>query len=281
MGLRLVVVGGGRMGGAIIRGVVSGGWAQADQIVVVEPSEPRRAELSAEMPGLVLLADGAHLDQVEGFHAATGPAARVEGVGALVAVKPLDAEAAFRALGRRGLKRVVSIVAGVRIESLESWLPAGTAVIRAMPNTPALVGAGATAIAHGASCGEEDAAWARELLGTVGYVVSVPERSLDAVTGLSGSGPAYLLLVVEAMIEAGVSAGLPREVSRALTTHTLLGTGRLLVETGEDPEYLRAQVTSPGGTTAAGLRALEARAVRSAFIEAVSAATERARELGA
>jgi pyrroline-5-carboxylate reductase len=150
-----------------------------------------------------------------------------------------------------------------------------------MPNTPALVGAGAAAVAAGHAAQETDVAWAEQVLGAVGTVVRVDEPLLDAVTGLSGSGPAYVFLVVEALIEAGVLAGLPRPVSRALATQTLLGAARLLDESGEGPEALRAAVTSPGGTTASGLRALETAGVRAAFLDAVMAATDRSRELGA
>jgi pyrroline-5-carboxylate reductase len=153
-------------------------------------------------------------------------------------------------------------------------------VVRAMPNTPALIGAGAAAIAAGSSAGEDELAWAERVLGSVGTVVRVPESLLDAVTGLSGSGPAYVFLVAEALIEAGVLAGLPRPVSSSLAVQTLLGAARLLAESGDGPEALRAAVTSPGGTTAAGLRALERAGVRSAFLDAVMDATERSRELG-
>ena len=149
-----------------------------------------------------------------------------------------------------------------------------------MPNTPALVGAGAAAIAPGTSAGDADLAWAESILGSVGTVARVSEPLLDAVTGLSGSGPAYIFLVAEALIEAGVLVGLPRDVSTALTTQLLVGSARLLAESGATPEALRAQVTSPGGTTAAGLRALESAGVRSAFLDAVAAATARSRELG-
>ena len=163
---------------------------------------------------------------------------------------------------------------------LEAVLPAPIPVIRAMPNTPALVGAGVTAISGGSHVTKADLDWADELLSSVGTVVRVTERHLDAVTGVSGSGPAYIFLVAEALIEAGVTAGLSRETSRVLATETILGAGRMLVESGQSPEELRAQVTSPGGTTAAAIRALEARAVRSAFVEAVMAAVERSRSVG-
>jgi pyrroline-5-carboxylate reductase len=196
-------------------------------------------------------------------------------------VKPGDVEVACRALAGAGVTRVLSIAAGVSLARLEEWLGAGVAVVRAMPNTAALIGAGAAAIAPGTGAGEDDLAWAEEILQAVGTVVRVGESLLDAVTGLSGSGPAYVFLVAEALIEAGVLVGLPRPVSQQLAIQTLLGSARLLAESGQGPEALRAAVTSPGGTTAAGLRALEAAALRSAFLDAVVAATERSRSLGA
>jgi pyrroline-5-carboxylate reductase len=149
-----------------------------------------------------------------------------------------------------------------------------------MPNTPALIGAGAAAIAPGEHAGADELDWAEGILGAVGTVVRVPESQLDAVTGLSGSGPAYVFLIAEALIEAGVLAGLPRDVAEQLTGQTLLGAARVVVEGEEHPALLRAAVTSPGGTTAAGLRQLESAAVRAAFLHAVQAATERSRELG-
>jgi pyrroline-5-carboxylate reductase len=153
-------------------------------------------------------------------------------------------------------------------------------VVRAMPNTGALVGKGAAAIAAGTHAGEPHLATAERVLGAVGTVVRVPETHLDAVTGLSGSGPAYVFLLAEAMIEAGVLVGLPRPTATALVTQTLLGAATLLSETGDSPEMLRAAVTSPGGTTAAGLQALEAHGVRAAVLDAVEAATTRSRQLG-
>jgi pyrroline-5-carboxylate reductase len=251
------------MGAALVAGLLAAGWAPAEDLLVVEPVAGRRDELAAAHPGLGVAADLA------------GPPD-----GAVVAVKPGDVEGACRALAETGARRVLSIAAGVPLAKLESWLPAGAAVVRAMPNTPALVGAGASAIAGGTAAGEDDLAWAEEILAAVGLVERVPETLLDAVTGLSGSGPAYVFLVAEALIEAGVAVGLPRAASEALAVQTLLGSARLLAESGERAEVLRAAVTSPGGTTAAGLAALEKRAVRAAFLEAVEAATRRSHELG-
>jgi pyrroline-5-carboxylate reductase len=257
---RLVVIGGGRMGEALVGGLLDGGWATVDAVQVVEKVASRRDELAGRFPGLAVSADPEPAE------------------GAVVAVKPDDAEAACRSLAP--VDRVLSIMAGVRIASLESWLPGGARVVRAMPNTPALVGAGAAAIAPGTAAGDDDLAWAESVLGAVGTVVRVKEPLLDAVTGLSGSGPAYVFLVAEAMVEAGVLVGLPRDVSTTLAVQTLLGSARLLAEGDAGPEALRAAVTSPGGTTAAGLRALESAGVRAAFLDAVAAATERSRELG-
>jgi pyrroline-5-carboxylate reductase len=260
---RLVLLGGGRMGEALLAGLLDAGWAPAADLAVVEVVEERRRFLTERFPGVSVL-DG------------VDPAAPADG--AVVAVKPQDVEAACGSLA--GVGRVLSIAAGVPTARLESALPPGTAVVRAMPNTPALVGAGAAAIAAGTAADVGDLAWAEGILGSVGTVVRVTERLLDAVTGLSGSGPAYVFLVAEALIDAGVLAGLTREVSTALTVQTLLGAARLLAETGDDAGTLRANVTSPGGTTAAGLAALEHAGVRAGLIDAVMAAMERSRELG-
>lgn len=257
----LQIVGGGQMGEALLAGLLNAGYEGT--LRVVEPFEARRAELSERHPTVECVGE-------------VGPAAAT-----VIAVKPGFVADVARSIGAAGGGRVLSIAAGVTIAAIESQLPAGTAVVRAMPNTPALVGQGAAAIAAGSAADDDDLAWAEQVLGAVGVVVRVPERLLDAVTGLSGSGPAYVFLVLEALIEGGVAAGLPRDVAETLAGHTLLGSARLYVEGDQSPATLRAAVTSPGGTTAAGLRVLEERATRSAFIDAVAAATERATELGA
>jgi pyrroline-5-carboxylate reductase len=258
----LVVMGGGRMGMAIVAGLLAAG-RPAEELAVVEVLAARREELAAEHPGLAVLD------------------APVAARGALIAVKPGDVADAVRAVADAGAERLLSVAAGVDTRALEAAAGRPLPVVRAMPNTPALVGAGAAAISGGSGAGEADLVWAEELLGAVGTVVRVPEKALDAVTGVSGSGPAYVFLVAEALVEAGVLEGLPRDVAEALAFQTLLGSARLLVESGDAPAALRAAVTSPGGTTAAGLRALEAHGVRAAFLDAVSAATARSRELGA
>jgi pyrroline-5-carboxylate reductase len=174
---------------------------------------------------------------------------------------------------------VVSLAAGITTAFLEARLPQGTAVVRVMPNTPALVDEGMAAISRGAHCDEDHLREAEQLLSSVGRVVRVPEKQQDAVTAVSGSGPAYLFFVVESMIEAGVHLGLPRTTASELVVQTVVGSAKLLRETGEHPTVLREQVTSPGGTTAAAVRKLEDHKVRAAFLTALEAARDRSREL--
>ena len=259
----LIVMGGGRMGEALLGGMVRSGLNPVD-VLVVEPVAARRAELVAAYAGLAV-ADALAPDD--------------HGGGAIIAVKPQHVEAACRMVGPV-VPRVLSIAAGVTIANLQSWLGPDVSVVRSMPNTPALVGAGASGLAGAVTATADDITWAEHILGSVGVVATVSESLLDAVTGLSGSGPAYVFLVAEALIEAGVLVGLPRDTASLLARQTILGAARLMSESGELPEVLRANVTSPGGTTAAGLRALEDRGVRAAFMDAVVAATTRARVLG-
>ena len=255
------MIGGGKMGQALIGGLLDAEWAQPHELAVVEILAPLRHELSGRFPGVTITDEA------------------LPGVDAVVAVKPHHVLAACRRLVSPG--RVVSIAAGITITAIEATVPDGTPVIRVMPNTPALVGAGASALAPGSSADDDDVAWAVGILEAVGAVAVVAEPALDAVTGLSGSGPAYVFLIAEALIDAGVAAGLTADVARLLAVRTIEGAGRLLAETGTPPAELRAAVTTPAGTTAAGLRVLERRAVRSALIDAVAAAADRSRELGA
>lgn len=257
----LQIVGGGRMGEALLGGLLAAG-RPAGSLAVVEMSAARREALAGAHPGV------------------TVAEAPVTAPDAVLAVKPGDVAAAAAALAGAGAERVLSVAAGVTTEAIEAAAGGRLRVVRAMPNTPSLIGAGAAAISAGSAAGEEDLAWAEAVLGAVGVVVRVPERQLDAVTGLSGSGPAYVFLVAEALAEAGVLNGLPRETAETLAFQTLLGSARLLAEGDAGPAELRAAVTSPGGTTAAGLGELERHAVRAAFLDAVTAATARSRELG-
>lgn len=277
---RLVVFGGGRMGEALLRGLVESGWSAGD-LVVVEPVAARRDELASAVPGLSVVEQLDLAGAAAGTDAAGDAAGTDAGAGAVIAVKPQHVPEAVDAAVQGGAARVLSIAAGVRLDQLELAAGPGVPVVRAMPNTPALVGAGAAAIAGGTHASDDDLQWAEGLLGAVGEVVRVPEHLLDAVTGLSGSGPAYVFLVAEALVEAGVLNGLPRDVSTRLAVQTLLGSARLLAESAEGPADLRAAVTSPGGTTAAGLHALESASVRAAILDAVSAATRRSQDLGA
>lgn len=258
---RLVIVGGGNMGAALVGGLLQAGWATADELAVVEVAAARAEALREMFPGV---------------HVGDAP---VAAPGAVIAVKPADVPAAVTAVVAAGAQRTLSIAAGVSLATLQRSGGPELAVVRAMPNTPALVGRAASAISGGEHASADDLDWAEGILAAVGTVVRVPEAQLDAVTGLSGSGPAYLFLVAEALIDAGVLVGLSRQVSEQLVSQLLVGSAAMLAEHG-DPAALRAMVTSPAGTTAAGLRALEEHGVRAAFLEAVSMATSRSRELG-
>ena len=264
----LLIVGGGKMGSALLGGLLASGWVAPEQVVVAETSAPRRRRADgSSSPGVRVV------DAPEAAGRRRWPrrcrARRQAGRGRRGLPGPR---------GRRGDARAVHRRRHPRLR-LETALGGQPSVVRAMPNTPALVRSGVTALSGGSHATSADLAWAEEVMGAVGTVVRLPERLLDPVTGLSGSGPAYFFLVAEALIDAGVQMGLTRDVSRTLVVETMLGSATLLAETGEEPAVLRAMVTSPAGTTAAGVRALEARAVRSAFMEAVAAATERSRSL--
>lgn len=248
------------MGQALLQGMIGSDWATADELAVVEVLPDQRERLAAQFPSLTVI---------------DRPLPEID---AVLAVKPYLVTDVCRSLSKPG--RVLSIAAGITIAAMESALPAGTPVVRAMPNTPALVGAGAAALAGGSSAADADVEWASAILASVGDVVLVAESMLDAVTGISGSGPAYVFLMAEAMTDAGVAVGLTRDVAALLARQTIYGAGRMMVETGADPVELRAGVTTPAGTTAAGLAALEERGYRAAVAGAVRAATERSIELG-
>lgn len=252
------------MAEALFGGLLAGGRWQPDQLRVVEISPARREELAGAYPMLEVSSEAAPCE------------------GLVIATKPAGATAALGEAAPRGVGRVLSIAAGVSTRSLEEALgPAGdTAVVRAMPNTPALVRRGATAICAGSAAGEDDLLWAESVLDAVGLTVRVPESQMDVVTGLSGSGPAYVFLMAEALIEAGVRSGLPRGTARTLAVQTLLGASELLASSDSSAEELHAMVTSPGGTTAEALAVLEERGFRAALAAAVEAAARRSAELG-
>lgn len=249
------------MGEALLSGLIAAGTPRAE-IAVVEPLAGRREELESLHPGIDVLDSPA-------------PSAA-----AILVVKPAVAAEAARSIVEVGVERALSVVGGITTAAIEKAAGGRLRVVRAMPNTPALIGAGAAAICGGELSTDDDLDWAEEILGALGTVVRVSEGLMDAVTGLSGSGPAYLFLVAEAMVEAGVLNGLPRDIAETLAFQTIAGAGQMLLEGRAGPADLRAGVTSPGGTTAVGLRELERHGVRAAFIDAVTTAAERGRELG-
>ena len=259
---RLQVIGGGKMGEALLVGLVASGWAEPGDLHVVEPDPARQEAVAAAAPGVWV---------------SSRPVSRTD---AVIAVKPDVVAAVLPVLAAAGTPRILSIAAGVRTGAIEAELPARTPVVRAMPNTPALVGKGAAAIAPGSAASPEDLDWARGILEAVGTVAVVSEADLDAVTGLSGSGPAYLFRLAEALRAAGTAQGLDSATADALTRQTLLGAATLLAESGEDPGRLRENVTSPGGTTAAGLAVLDDADFMGLIDRVVDAATKRSRELG-
>jgi len=264
---RLALIGGGAMGGALLAGILEAGAYSRSRIVVAEPNEERRSRLG------------------EDYSVKTVPdvASAIAGVATvLVAVKQgaLEAVCAGISAGISSDLLLVSIVAGVPAAFFEHRLPENVTVVRAMPNTPALVGKGTTGLAPGTRATAQDMQKAESLLLSVGVVVRCAEEQLDAVTALSGSGPAYWFLVAESMIEGGVRLGLTREQSTILVESTMTGAAALLSRTDQSPSELRSQVTSPAGTTAAALHAMEKHRVRYAFLDALEQAAKRSAELG-
>jgi pyrroline-5-carboxylate reductase len=260
-------IGGGKMASALIKGALGAGLCQPGEIIVSDPYPAAREALAAW--GLRVSADNGEV-------VAAAPVL-------VLCVKPGEVVPVLAA-ARDHLddRLLISIAAGITLRQMQQALDgAKTRVVRVMPNTPALVGAGAAAYACGPHCSVADRKEVEELLGAVGVVYEVKETLLDAVTGLSGSGPAYVYEIIEALSDGGVLMGLPREVSTKLAAQTLLGAAKMVLETGKHPGELKDMVTSPGGTTIAGLEALEKAATRGALMSAVRAATERARELGA
>src|SRR5918995_6629924 len=260
------VIGAGVMGETLLSGLVRAG-RRVDQLLVGEKRADRAHELE-ERYGVAV---------VSNIEAAT----KADTV-ALV-VKPQDMATVLEEIAPvlRPGQLLVSLAAGITTAFIESHVPEGVAVVRVMPNTPALVDQGMSAISAGSHCDEAHLAEAEMLMASVGKVLRVPEKQQDAVTAISGSGPAYIFFVVESMIEAGVHLGLPRSTAHELVIQTLVGSAQMLAETSEHPTVLREQVTSPGGTTAAAVRELEIHRVRAAFLAALEAARNRSRELAA
>jgi pyrroline-5-carboxylate reductase len=259
-------IGTGNMAEALVRGLVHAGVADKAQILGSDPREERCAEMM-DRYGVRVVAD----------NVAVASQADI----LVLSVKPQVMARVLDQVGPhiRPHALVVSIAAGIPIAAVEAALPQAR-VIRTMPNTPALVGAGATAIAAGGHATPDDLNAARRIFDSVGTTVVLDESQMDAVTGLSGSGPAYIFLIIEALSDAGVKVGLSRHVAQALAAQTVLGSARMLIETDEHPGRLKDMVTSPGGTAIAGLHTLEAGGLRTTLMNAVEAATRRSRELG-
>jgi pyrroline-5-carboxylate reductase len=263
-GPQVAILGAGVMGETLLSGLVRAG-RRVDDLLVGEKRRERATELT-ERYGVTVVGN------VE--------AAQKADTLALV-VKPQDMGDLLAEIAPhvRPGQLVVSLAAGITTSFIESRLPEGVAVVRVMPNTPALVDEGMAAISRGSHCDESHLEEAEALMASTGHVIRVPERQQDAVTAISGSGPGYLFFVVESMIEAGVHLGLPRGTATELVVQTMVGSAKLLRETGEHPTVLRERVTSPGGTTAAAIRELEDHKVRAAFLTAMEAARNRSRAL--
>jgi pyrroline-5-carboxylate reductase len=268
MSRRIAILGSGKMGEALVAGLVSAGWREPHEIVAADRRPERLQEVSARFG-------------VETTSSNTDAVAGAEIV--VLAVKPQDMEALLAEIGGllTGDQTVLSIAAAIPTSAIEEHLGAAVPVVRAMPNTPATVHEGMAGLAAGAHAGDEHLSKAEELLAHVGRTVRVPESYMDAVTAVSGSGPAYFALLAESMIEAGILLGLSREISTELVVQTMLGTAKLLRDGKMHPVELRESVTSPGGTTIAAIRELEQAGVRAAFLNAIQAAMQRSKELAA
>jgi pyrroline-5-carboxylate reductase len=267
LGKKIAFLGAGNMAEALVKGLLRAKMADASEVLCTA----RRKERAQELVHRYAVKTGA--DNREA-------AAAAEII--VLSVKPQAMDHLLEEIASAvdSNKLLISVAAGVPIAALERKLGANIRIVRAMPNTPALVGAGATALAGGPHATASDLAQARALFDAVGHTAVVEEPLLDACTGLSGSGPAYIFLIIEALSDAGVKVGLPRYTAQALAAQTVLGAARLLIETGEHPGRLKDMVTSPGGTAIAGLHTLEAGGLRTTLIDAVEAATRRSRELG-
>jgi pyrroline-5-carboxylate reductase len=263
---KIAFLGGGNMAEALIKGMLSAGAAKSNQMTVTDTSPDRLAYLKKY-----------------NVHTMTSNRDALQDADiVLLCVKPqvMDRVLAEIAPAADASKLVISIAAGITISRIEQALTGNPKVIRVMPNTPALVLAGAAGIAAGSHAGQDELAVAQEIFNAVGRAVVIEEKLMDAVTGLSGSGPAYVFTIIDALSDAGVKAGLPRPLALELAAQTVYGSAKMVLETKEHPAKLRDMVTSPGGTTIEGLHALEKGKLRATLMNAVEAATARSRELG-
>jgi pyrroline-5-carboxylate reductase len=263
--MQIGFIGSGKMASALLEGILRAGIAQAADIILTDKL-PAAAEELGRRTGAAARTSNLEVAQ--------------EATVLILCVKPDDVPKALLEAGDLTGKLLISIAAGVPLRWLCEWAAGTPRLIRVMPNTAALIGQGAAAFAASEEATAEDLATAERIFGAVGIVVRVKEELLDAVTGLSGSGPAYVYTVIEALADGGVLMGLPRDVALRLSSQTVLGAAAMVLQTGQHPGQLRDQVTSPGGTTIAGIEALEEAGLRSALIGAVRAAAERSRELG-
>ena len=265
--LQIGFLGAGKMATALARGFLHAGLSSPAELIGSDPYEAARSAFARETNARVTASNW------EVLRAATV---------LLLAVKPDHVGDVLAEIRPQFTENhlLISIAAGVPLARMEAALPAGARVVRVMPNAPAFVGASASAYALGKTAKPEDGEMTQRLFSSVGLAIQVKESLLDAVTGLSGSGPAYAFLMIEALSDGGVAAGLPRDVATRLAAQTLLGSAKLLLETGQHPGALKDMVTSPGGTTVEGLHELETAGVRGALMNAVRAATEKSRKLG-
>ncbi len=267
-GMRIGFLGTGKMATALAKGWLKAGLVAAERLAGSDPVADARTSFAHETGGFVAESNTDVVRRADLLVLAVKPQSMPALLSEIAAV-----------LGNQHL--IVSIAAGVSLAQLTAGLGKSRRIIRVMPNTPALVGSSASAYSRGEAATESDLKTIHNLFASVGRAIAVPEKMLDAVTGLSGSGPAYAFVMIEALSDGGVRMGLPRDVATMLAAQTLLGAAQMVLETGLHPGVLKDQVTSPGGTTIAGLHALENAGIRAALIDAVQAATERASELGA
>ncbi len=264
--MKLGIIGCGKMGSALLKGAVQSKAVNPAEVFLHDAYMSLAEQLAGDIGATALDSNAAVIVQSEVV---------------LLCVKPQDMLDMLRALPTLSTSPLfISIAAGLKLAALEEVLGVDARIIRVMPNTPALVGKGASAFSRGSCANDADAGFVHAILKAVGIVTEVSEKQLDAVTGLSGSGPAYIYTVIEALAEGGVLMGLPKDEALMLATQTVAGAAEMVIHTGEDPAALRDQVASPGGTTVAGLAALEAGALRATLIDAVRSATQRSTELG-
>ena len=264
--MNLGIIGCGKMGSALVKGAIKENAIDGQKVMVIDLVPELAQKLSNDIGATVAKTNDDLIKNADAI---------------LLCVKPQDMISLTDSFTKeRSSKLFISIAAGIKIDDLEKSLNNDDRVIRVMPNTPAMIGQGASAQSKGKNATESDAEFVSKILNAVGISIEVPEKQLDAVTGLSGSGPAYIYTVIEALADGGVLVGLPKEKALTLAAKTVIGAAEMVMKSDEHPAKLRDQVASPGGTTIAGLAALESGKLRSTLIEAVKAATKRSEELG-